>query len=362
MQKVPDKTVGVSSREDLSIPISYPLREEAFISIFRLRTQICILNTEENLMKTLITDSPRRAAEYIAEGGVVAFPTETVYGLGADVFNEKAIKKIFTAKGRPFDNPLIVHITSIDELSRLVKNIPRSAEKLIGAFFPGPLTIIFPKHKNVSPLVTAGLRTVAVRMPRHPITEQFLRACSTPVAAPSANRSGRPSPTTWQAVRDDLEGRIHCILKGGPSKVGLESTVVDCTRKVPVVLRTGAITLEEIREIFPGVRLARHGGVVPPKSPGLKYRHYAPKATIQIIESPVNIHPVKSAAYIGLEAPGGGFRLVRVCSSLSEYAKTFFHFFRVCDRKKIRNIYCQRVPTRGLGLAIMDRLERAADH
>ncbi len=311
-------------------------------------------------MKTLITDSPRLAAHYLTRGGLVAFPTETVYGLGADVFNEKAIRKIFTAKGRPIDNPLIIHITSVRELPMLVRSVPPVAQQLVDAFFPGPLTIIFPRHKGVSPLVTAGLPTVAVRMPRHPTTQKFLRACRTPVAAPSANRSGRPSPTTWQAVRDDLDGRIDCILKGGPTRVGLESTVVDCTRKVPVILRTGAITLEEIQKIHPGVKLARHAGTGSPKSPGLKYRHYAPEAKIRIIDTPAQIHPVKSAGYIGLRSPSEGFGEVKICSSLADYARVFFHFFRVCDRKKIRTIYCERVPKRGLGLAIMDRLERAA--
>ena len=313
-------------------------------------------------MKTLITDSPRRAAEYITEGGLVAFPTETVYGLGADVFSEKAIKRIYVAKGRPFDNPLIIHIASIEELSILVRKIPRIAERLIETFFPGPLTIIFPKHKNISPIITAGLATVAVRMPRHPITQKFLLACGTPVAAPSANRSGRPSPTTWQAVKDDLNGRIDCILKGGRTIVGLESTVVDCTGKIPVVLRTGGITLEQIRAIYPETRLGLSHDTNPPKSPGQKYRHYAPHAQVQIVDSPKRLQPDKSSAYIGLTAPQKSFRAIKVCDSLNEYARSLFGFFRMCDRKSIGLIYCQRVPKEGLGLAIMDRLERAAHH
>jgi L-threonylcarbamoyladenylate synthase len=313
-------------------------------------------------MKTVITTSFQIAADYLRKGKLVAFPTETVYGLGADVFQESAVKKIFLAKGRPSDNPLIVHITSKDDLAQIVNNIPPVAEKLIDVFFPGPFTIILPKHKRISGSVTSGLSTVAVRMPRHPLAQKFLRACGTPVAAPSANRSGRPSPTTWHAVRDDMEGRISCILKGERANVGLESTVVDCTSKIPVILRTGAISLEKIRRICPETRLASPSEQQLSKSPGMKYRHYAPNATVRIIDSPGYLRPAKLSAYIGLDKPDDRFHFVKICPSLTQYARALFDFFRIADRKNITIIYCQRVPKKGLGTAIMDRLERAACH
>ncbi|MFN7621581.1 MAG: L-threonylcarbamoyladenylate synthase, partial [Acidobacteriota bacterium] len=195
-------------------------------------------------MKTELTKSVESAARYIIEGEVVAFPTETVYGLGANIFNEAAIAKIFAAKGRPSDNPLIAHIATLDQLLSLAREIPPAARLLIDRFFPGPLTVVLPKLPAVPMIATAGLETIGVRMPDHPLAIELLRACGLPLVAPSANLSGRPSPTTWQAVLEDLEGRIACILQGEPTRVGLESTVVDCTAAVPTLLRAGAITLE----------------------------------------------------------------------------------------------------------------------
>src|SRR5689334_3985504 len=222
-------------------------------------------------MNTKITQSPSIAARYIAHGEIVAFPTETVYGLGAHIFNEEAIRKIFEAKGRPADNPLIAHIADLNQLPTITRDIPPVAQKLIAAFFPGPLTLVLPKHAKVPPLATAGLQTLGVRMPQHSIAAQFLRACGVPLVAPSANLSGRPSPTTWHAVRQDLYGRIACILKSDQTRVGLESTVVDCTREHPVVLRTGAVTLEQLREVIPEIEVAGADDPATPKSPGQKY-------------------------------------------------------------------------------------------
>ncbi len=311
-------------------------------------------------METTITTSVRVAARHIQRGNLVAFPTETVYGLGADVFNRSAVNKIFRAKGRPSDNPLIVHISSTGELRKVADKIPRIAKELIRAFFPGPLTIILPKRHNIPGNVTGGLKTVAVRMPDHPTTQRFLRACGTPIAAPSANRSGKPSPTSWQAVVDDLDGRIHCILKGERSRVGLESTVVDCTTGRPVVLRTGAVSIERLRKVCPGIRIAARKRVGIPKSPGMKYRHYAPKAQVKVIDSPRREITSATAAYIGLTRPLAGFGSAKTCGSLRDYARFLYHFFRLCDQKGIKTIYCQRVPHRGLGIAIMDRVRRAA--
>ncbi len=207
-------------------------------------------------MRTVLTRSAAEAAQVIKKGGLAAFPTETVYGLGADVFNEAALGNIFAAKDRPADNPLIVHIASLEQIGLLTSAVTASAEKFIAAFFPGPLTLVLPKSGNVSSLATAGLDSVGIRMPGNRLAQEFLRLCATPVAAPSANLSGRPSPTTWQAVFEDLDGRIDCILQDEETEVGLESTVVDCTGEVPQVLRSGAVTLEQLREVVPETKAA----------------------------------------------------------------------------------------------------------
>ena len=313
-------------------------------------------------MKTVKTGSAEKAAGIIRKGGIVAFPTETVYGLGASVFDEKGIIKIFIAKERPSDNPLIVHIADTDHLQLVAGSIPISAQKLIDAFFPGPLTVILPKAERVPEIVTAGLKTVGVRMPDHPLTSKFLKLCGTPVVAPSANRSGRPSPTTWQAVESDLGGRIDCILKGSRTKIGLESTVVDCTGKVPVILRAGALSLEKLRKAVPSVRLLRSGPGTKVKSPGMKHRHYAPEAKIVIISQHDKPAGPGNSAYIGLTPPkyAHGFKLRKICKSPDDYARFLFDFFRKCDKIKIDTIYCQPVPEKGIGLALMDRIKRGA--
>ena len=313
-------------------------------------------------MKTKTTQSPSLAARYIANGEVVAFPTETVYGLGANIFNEEAIRKIFEAKGRPSDNPLIAHIADLSQLKSVASEVPPIAEKLIEAFFPGPLTLVLPKHKQIPAVATAGLNTVGVRMPSHPIAQQLLRACGVPLVAPSANLSGRPSPTTWQAVREDLSGRIACILKGDQTKVGLESTVVDCTGKVPLILRAGGITLEQLRAVIPETDIAAHDDHNAPKSPGTKYRHYSPRAQVFVANFPQHIVPANEAAYIGIDPPSRveAFQKTLLCKDVAEYAHSLFQFFRECDDSEVKTIYCQAVSEEGLGLALMDRIRRAA--
>ncbi len=313
-------------------------------------------------MKTKITQSPTIAARFIEHGEVVAFPTETVYGLGANVFNEDAIRKIFAAKGRPTDNPLIAHIAELSQLDQLVQEIPPAAQKLIEAFFPGPLTLVLPKHKTISLLATAGLQTIGVRMPSHPIARQFLRACGVPLVAPSANLSGRPSPTTWQAVRDDLFGRIACILQGDQTKVGLESTVVDCTGRVPQILRAGGVTLEQLRTVLPETEIADAQDASAPKSPGQKYRHYAPQAKVVLTHFPQFTVPANESAYIGLHEPPqpAMFDKVMICRDAEQYAHALFQFFRECDELGVKTIFCQAVGEEGMGLALMDRLRRAA--
>lgn len=314
-------------------------------------------------MDTLLTTDPERAAAIICRGGIVAFPTETVYGLGADVFNESALAKVFEAKGRPADNPLIAHIASLEQVELLTATVTDSARALIDRFFPGPLTVVLAKAPTVPALATARLETIGIRMPRHPLAQAFLRACATPVAAPSANRSGRPSPTIYQAVVEDLGGRIDAILIGEQTEVGLESTVVDCTGDVPVVLRAGSITLEQLQEIIPDSRGARDDLDATERSPGTRHRHYSPRARVVMVDSAEYAQNRSEAAFIGFGSviPMTGFRLERICRTFDEYAHELYLFFRVCDAEGIETIYCQTVPETGIGRAIMDRLRRASE-
>ncbi len=288
----------------------------------------------------------------------MAFPTETVYGLGANLFDEAHVEKIFLAKGRPSDNPLIAHVSNFHELDLLVKTIPRVAEQLMEVFFPGALTIILPKSKYVPDIVTAGLETIGIRMPSLKLTQAFLKECGTPVAAPSANLSGKPSSTSWKAVQEDFDGKIECILKGSESELGLESTVIDCTVSPPVVLRTGAISLEELQRIVPETRLGTSDMHHAPKSPGMKYRHYAPEATVKVIDDFSDVD--YAHAFIGISSPPRPFAHQKICEGLSDYARSLYAFFRDCDAHGLKMIYCQSVPEHGIGLALMDRIRKAA--
>ena len=312
-------------------------------------------------MQTVLTKSTIEAAEFIKRGGTVAFPTETVYGLGANVFDAKAIEYIFIAKNRPNDNPLIAHVGNIEQIKLLASEINEIAEKFITAFFPAPLTLVMEKAKKVPFVATANLPTIGVRMPNNKLALEFLRACETPLVAPSANLSGKPSPTTWQAVYEDLGGRIDCILQGEATEIGLESTVVDCTSDIPLVLRAGAITLEDLQKIIPETQIYRSSKNEQPKSPGLKHRHYSPRAKVVLISSKFKVQSSKFGAFIGLNEPKGKFDLIKVCASVDDYAHSLFDFFRQCDRQGIEEIYCQTVEETGIGLALMDRLKRASD-
>lgn len=311
-------------------------------------------------MKTKVTRSPDEAAEYIKLGGIVAFPTETVYGLGADVFNATAVGKIFQAKRRPADNPLIAHIGDRSQIVSLAEGVPEVADRFIAAFFPGPLTVVLPKSERVPSIATAGLETIGVRMPANTVSLEFLAACATPIVAPSANLSGRPSPTTWRAVIEDLDGRIDCILQSGPTQVGLESTVVDCTAEIPLVLRAGAVSLKQLQAIVPQTKTYVPAADERPRSPGVKHKHYSPNARVWIVDSGDVPPDAGSAAYIGLEKAQNTFAFERICSSADEYAHEIFEFFRECDRRGIASIYCQKVEETGIGAALMDRLRRAA--
>ena len=319
-------------------------------------------------MKTIVTDSPEEAASFILSGETAAFPTETVYGLGADAFNATAVRKVFEAKGRPADNPLIAHIADIGEVDRVADFSSKTAQRLAERFFPGPLTLVLPKHVDVPLVVTAGLDTIAVRVPEHEMAQALLRACARPVAAPSANRSGRPSPTTWQAVLEDLDGRISCVLRGEPSVVGLESTVIDCTTDIPRVLRSGGVTLEALREVVPDMQGPQDAPVGVPRSPGIRHRHYAPAARVVLVDKAPPGPPQEIAGYIGMESPGedvqndsgGRWRLVERVTTPEAYAYHLFDFMRRCDAAGVETIYCQTVEPTGIGAAIMDRLQRAA--
>ena len=314
-------------------------------------------------MKTILTNSPKNAAEFIKNGGIAAFPTETVYGLGANVFDEAAIAKIFKAKQRPNDNPLIAHVGNVGQIESLVSEITTHAAKFIEAFFPAPLTLILPKSARVPHIATANLETIGVRMPDNETALEFLKFCETPVVAPSANLSGKPSPTTWQAVFEDLDGKIDCILQGEITKIGLESTVVDCTTKIPLILRSGAVTLEQLQEIIPETETYKTRENETPKSPGLKHRHYSPRAKVFLIKNAGGQKGViANAGFIGLREPYEHFELEKICGSVEEYAQNVFDFFRQCDRKNLEIIFCQTVEEKGIGAALMDRLKRAAEN
>jgi len=313
-------------------------------------------------VKTVLTNSPEEAARFIKKGGIAAFPTETVYGLGANVFNGHAIEKIFTAKKRPPDNPLIAHVRNLEQIALLTSEIGGIAKKLIDEFFPGPLTIVLPKAAKVPRIATAGLETIGVRMPRNVLAQELLKSCETPLVAPSANLSGKPSPTTWKAVYEDLDSRIECILKGKTTEIGIESTVVDCTDKIPLILRAGVVTFEELQKVVPEIEIYNSIKTEKkPKSPGLKHKHYAPEAKVILVDLEENpICDVENSAFIGLQKPLTNLDFVKICESLDEYARSIYEFFRTCDRQKIETIYCQKISETGIGAAIIDRVRRAA--
>jgi L-threonylcarbamoyladenylate synthase len=310
-------------------------------------------------VKTLLTTSAAEAAGFVRSGGIVAFPTETVYGLGANVFDEVAIARIFEAKKRPVDNPVIAHVATKKQIQLLAKEITSSAHKLIDAFFPGPLTVVLQKRAEVPLIASAGLDSIGVRMPRDQVAQNFLDHCGTPVVAPSANLSGRPSPTTWQAVFEDLNGRIDCILQGDPTEIGLESTVVDCRNDMPQVLRLGSISLTDLQRVVATSKLANRGSGDALLSPGLRYKHYSPKAKVLFWE-PAKTVTDNTAAFIGLHHPAARFAYSKVVRDLNEYASGLYEFFRECDRRGSTTVFCEAVEETGIGAALMDRIRRAA--
>jgi L-threonylcarbamoyladenylate synthase len=308
--------------------------------------------------KTLITEDVSIAAECIKNGGLVAFPTETVFGLGANALDGNAVKQIFLAKGRPADNPLIVHVADYDSVRELTSHVPDYAETLMKAFFPGPLTLVFPRASHIPDVTTAGLETVAVRMPDHVVAQALIAQSGTGIAAPSANRSGRPSPTTWQDVFEDLNGRVDVILKGDHTRVGLESTVVDCTGEYPIILRPGSISLEDLLLINSKTEYSS-SSLLSGRSPGTNHRHYQPNAKVILVDENSEMPELEKAAFLGMTG-GEGAKTRFVAVDIIEYAHHVFSFFRHCEKEGIGIIYCQKVSRTGLGSALMDRLDRAS--
>ncbi len=315
------------------------------------------------LFKTTITSDVGEAAGFIQESLPVAFPTETVYGLGASVYDEVAIGRIYVAKGRPVSNPLIAHVDDPRQVAELTASISPAAEQLIEAFFPGPLTIVLPRSQRVPDVATGGLDTIAIRMPDHPTALALIAEVGEPLVAPSANRSGRPSPTTWEAVREDLDGRIACILTGERTRAGIESTVVDCTDDRPTLLRPGSVPVEALLGVVADLETNLDPDRRIERSPGMRFRHYAPGAKVILVKSPSDAVAAREAAFIGTEAPPDqtDFGLVRICEGDEEYAFELFDFLRECDRKNIARAFCQQPHPSGIGRALLDRLRRAAE-
>ena len=327
------------------------------------------------MTKIISKNEIKDAAECIKNGGTVVFPTETVYGLGADGMNKDAVKKIFIAKGRPSDNPLILHIADRSDLSKLVINISETAQKMMDKYWPGPLTLIFSKSENIISEVCAGLDTVAVRMPSNPIARELIHLSGTAIAVPSANLSGSPSPTVTKHVIDDLNGRVDYIIDGEDCKIGLESTVVDVSGDHPVILRPGGITLEELKIIAPNTRLddALLKNVEKPKCPGMKYTHYSPIANVTVVEGEKEKvrQYIQSCIDNGNKKVGvlsyfgnsyNGAQVICAGQDMDGYAKGLFYNLRCFDELGVTDVFAEFEETDGIGLAVKNRLYKSAGH
>ena len=345
-----------------------------------MNTKIIQINREN------FTDAElAEAAEILRNGGLVAIPTETVYGLGANALDESASKKIYEAKGRPSDNPLIAHISCMDELSALVSEIPEAGRKLAEKYWPGPLTMVFPKKEIVPYGTTGGLETVAIRMPSDPVANRLIKLAGVPIAAPSANTSGRPSPTKAEHVVEDMNGKIEMIIDSGEVGIGVESTIVDVSGKIPMLLRPGAITMEMLRETLGEVEidpaiLGPLSADVKPKAPGMKYRHYAPQAEMTLVEGEMEhvVEFINQEAKLALEA---GLKVGIICTEESResyqcgmlkvigsreneesVAHNLFAVLREFDDQKVDCIFSESFSKDRLGQAIMNRLCKAAGY
>lgn len=330
-------------------------------------------------------DVMEQAGKLIAEGELVAFPTETVYGLGGDALDPDASRKIYAAKGRPSDNPLIVHIAEFEDMKRVAREVPEQAKKLADAFWPGPLTMIVWKSDAVPEATTGGMQTVAVRMPNHPVALELIRRSGCLIAAPSANTSGRPSPTEAQHVAEDLSGKIAMILDGGPVGIGIESTIIDLTEETPMILRPGYITPEMLSETL-GEEVVIDPGIIAaddtrkPKAPGMKYKHYAPKAEMIIVDGAQDavidkINELTAAK----RAEGKKVAVIATDETKERYdaqvilsmgrrsdedaiAQHLYKILRECDELDVGEIYSECFQTPRIGQAIMNRLLKAAGH
>ncbi|AFA47020.1 L-threonylcarbamoyladenylate synthase [Acetobacterium woodii] len=348
--------------------------------IEKMKTKIVCIETLDRTAEKNLND----LASLIKNGGTVVFPTETVYGLGADALNPQAIKKIFAAKGRPDDNPLIVHIADLNDVQRLVAEIPEKAKTLMKVFWPGPLTIIMEKAAVIPTEVTAGLNTVGVRFPDHPIAQAFIKTAGCPIAAPSANRSGRPSPTQGKHVLEDLDGRVDGIILSSDAELGLESTVIDMTIDPPVVLRPGDITLAELREVLGEVKVSTNvtENVIPEKvsSPGMKYTHYSPNGDLVVVKGtateirekiikllsnykgkPMTIGVLASNETMA-DYQEGLIISLGSQSDPGEMAKNLFARLRTFDELGVEKIYAEDIPLNNETLALINRLYKAAGY
>jgi L-threonylcarbamoyladenylate synthase len=354
------------------------------LSLIYLRKGGKGLKTKLSIIKSVQEDEEKikEAAEFIKNGGTVVFPTETVYGLGADALNSRAVEKIFKAKGRPQDNPLIIHVSS-KNIEAYVKEIPEVANKLISKFWPGPLTIILKKKDIVPNITSANLDSIGVRMPDNEIARKLIELSNTPIAAPSANISGRPSPTDFQRCVEDLDGKVDYILGGSRSDIGVESTIVDCTVVPPVVLRPGGITLEMLREVDSRIEIDKAIMQKPtenlkPKAPGMKYRHYAPNAKVTIIsgERKKTVEKIREMVHYNIEKDKivciltveenvkeyteGISIVLGSIVDLSTVAQSLFEALRKCDDLGADLILAEGYEEKGVGIAIMNRLNKAA--
>lgn len=344
------------------------------------------MKTKVSIIKNIESDNNyiEEAAKIIKEGGLVAFPTETVYGLGADALNPEAVKKIFIAKGRPQDNPLIIHVCSKD-IRHLVSEVPDIAQKLIDKFWPGPLTVILKKKDIVPDVTSASLSSIGIRMPKNEIALKLIKISGTPIAAPSANISGRPSPTDIQRCIQDLDGRVDYIIGGEKCRVGVESTIVDCTVYPPVVLRPGGITIEMLREIDKDIYIDKAIMEKPkenlkPKAPGMKYKHYAPKAAVKIVQgdNKKKVDKINQMIHYyserGLKAGVLATKenidkydckdIINLGSgvNLAEAAQNLFEALRSFDDIGVDIILAEGLSEEGIGIAIMNRLKKSAGY
>lgn len=327
-----------------------------------------------------------KAADFIRKGGLVAFPTETVYGLGADALNSKAVLKIFSAKKRPLDNPPIVHVCDVKSVHRLVEETPPVAEKLMREFWPGPLTLIFKRSSIVPEVTVAGLDTIAIRMPKHDVALALIRESGRPISAPSANLAGKPSPTSAKHVLDDLDGRIDAVLDAGPTEIGVESTVLDLTVAPPQVLRPGGTSYEVLKkalsnvELNPVVTAEKALPVEKARSPGVKHKHYAPDADVVVVEGELSavIEKIKelSARYeqrgsaVGVlctdetrrHYKAGVVKSLGSRKDLASIAHDLFKLLREFDAENVDVVIVEGLPIEGLGLAVVNRLRKAAGY